>query len=168
MNQQVVIGHQTSKGINLDAVAVMALQSETSYNLSVVMQGGGVNVEVDGVAVLAYAFNGLLNDGEFGVISNDATSAFDSFTIKTDDVAYTPETNLIAAAALAVFPLSSQLESSQLESSQLLLDEDVIDAIFDGHQKLQMPGNAMQVARTSAMKRLRHEALVDAALRFDI
>lgn len=110
-NQQLIVGHVTKKGVEIDASTSLISQPGTSHELAAVIQGGGINISVDGQTVLAHAFNGLLNDGEFGVMTQDGSSNFAYFTIKTDDPAYLPSQGGPAAAAAAE-PTHSPLDTN--------------------------------------------------------
>ena len=89
-NDHVIVGHNAGKGVVVDSTTAVegGLESGTDYTLGLIMQGGGVNITIDGTAVAAYAFNSILNDGDFGLLVEDGTADFDEALIETDDPAY--------------------------------------------------------------------------------
>jgi Ca2+-binding RTX toxin-like protein len=100
---QIQIGHSTARsGVMIDAVWDMpdtlpALDEGIDYILSMTISERSVSVTLDGQAVLSYAFNSLVTDGEFGLLALEGTAVFDSFMVRTDDPAYAttdPTTNL--------------------------------------------------------------------------
>ncbi|MEW6158482.1 MAG: hypothetical protein AB1813_13700, partial [Verrucomicrobiota bacterium] len=82
---QVLIGHRTSKGWTIDAAVSRSLQANKEYTFGVTVKGTTVSITLDGQAVMGHVFNSALSDGQFGVLTRNGASAFDSFTFKTDD-----------------------------------------------------------------------------------
>ena len=56
------------------------------YQLEVTLKGTTVSVSIDGQAVLGHVFNAVVVDGDFGLITRDAASSFESVTVRTDDL----------------------------------------------------------------------------------
>ena len=88
-SNQVIIGHHTSRhGWAVDAAADVAVAAGQDYELKASLKGRTVSIDLDGQVVLGHAFNALVVDGGFGLLSRDASSSFDSVTVSTDDLAY--------------------------------------------------------------------------------
>ena len=68
------------------------LTAGTDYALQLVFNGSSVSVTIDGVFVLSFAYNAVAVDGAVGTLSRSGTTSFDSFRIKTDDLAF-PRSN---------------------------------------------------------------------------
>lgn len=85
---QVIIGHYTSHGWSIDATADFNVNANKGHELTLTIFGTTASVLVDGDAVLAYVFNGLLNDGDYGLLVNDGSASFDDFLVRGDDPAY--------------------------------------------------------------------------------
>ena len=96
---QVIIGHYTTHGWSIDATAELNVKDTKSYELSLSLFGTTASVLVDGEAVLAHVFNGLLNDGDFGLLGAEGSTAFDDLLVRGDDPAYNqaPEATYEAA-----------------------------------------------------------------------
>ncbi len=86
---QVVIGHHTARGgLAIDAAVNRSIVAGTDYDLAVTIKGSTVSVLVNNQVVLGHAFNALVVDGDFGLMSYAGKSSFDSVTVSTDDPAY--------------------------------------------------------------------------------
>ena len=100
-SDQVVIGHHTSRrGWVIDAAVDRAITAGQDYRLGVSLKGRTVSVELDGQALLGHAFNALVVDGDFGLLSRAGTSSFDSVTVRTDDPAFLDNGPVAAVAAV--------------------------------------------------------------------
>ena len=115
---QVVIGHYTSHGWSIDAATDYIVESGQSYELMVTMFGTSVSVAVNGQAVIAHVFNGLLNDANFGLLSADGSTSFDNFLVRGDDSAYStalmasvPGAHIDSSTAATAPPTAQQLKS---------------------------------------------------------
>ena len=86
ITDQIVIGHYTERrGWVVDAFTSLPLDSTTNYMLSVILKGNVVTVNLDGLEVLSKAFNALVVDGEYGLLSMNGSSTYDQLTIRTND-----------------------------------------------------------------------------------
>ena len=86
ITDQIVIGHYTERrGWVVDAFTSLPLDSTTNYMLSVILKGNVVTVNLDGLEVLSKAFNALVVDGEYGLLSMNGSSSYDQLTIRTND-----------------------------------------------------------------------------------
>src|SRR5690606_13260597 len=86
-----------------------------TYTLGVTLKGTTASVTVNGQTVLGHSFNGLVVDGDFGVVSRAGSSSFDSFTVKTNDPKLQQPEDLLASAA----PNSLAHETHVLTAAQL-------------------------------------------------
>ena len=88
VNGKVLIGHHTEHdGWVVDASVSATIQEGKDYDLDVTLRGRNVRVELDGVAVLDHDFNGLVLDGEFGLLTAEGETSFDTFNVRSDDPA---------------------------------------------------------------------------------
>jgi hypothetical protein len=86
---QVVIGHRTARsGWVIDASAARPVIAGTDFDLGMSLKGSTVSVMVNGQAVVGHAFNAVVVDGGFGVLSRNGSSSFDSVRVRTDDPAF--------------------------------------------------------------------------------
>jgi hypothetical protein len=114
---QLVIGHYTNKkGWSVDAAVSKTLNANSDYTLAITLKGRTISVRLNGQAVAGYAFNGLVVDGGFGLLSARGTSSFDKMTVKTDDPAFAPEggTPMLAAYAPLGKPSEATLTQAEL------------------------------------------------------
>jgi len=89
--QKVIVGHwEPNRGYVIDASVAKTLSSDTDYTLSVTMKGASVSVTLNGSFVLSWGFNAAIVNGAFGVLSQNGTTSFDSFRIRTNDPAFAP------------------------------------------------------------------------------
>jgi hypothetical protein len=89
VSDQVMVGHRTKRGgWSVDAALNTTIRTGTDHELLVLLKGTTVSVSLDGQAVLGYVFNGLLVDGQFGLVTRDGGSSFDEVTLKTSDPAF--------------------------------------------------------------------------------
>ena len=70
-------------GVEIELEKVSDMAEILSYG---VMSTPGV--VVDGQLVLSHAFNAIVTDGGFGLLSNAGQTSFDAVTFQTDDPAY--------------------------------------------------------------------------------
>ncbi|MEE4314510.1 MAG: Calx-beta domain-containing protein [Desulfofustis sp.] len=84
-NNQVIIGHATSDGVEIDASFTHDLDAASTYLLKVKLHGAGIEVSVDNVLITSYGFNAALTDGGFGLLSQDGAAGFSTLTVRTDD-----------------------------------------------------------------------------------
>ena len=99
---QVVIAHFNKQGtLKYDAVADLAFTLGPEFDLRVSLKGATVSVAVDGQEVLGHAFNAVVVDGAFGVLTRGGNSSFDSVTLATDDPAFAAAAESAIAARLA-------------------------------------------------------------------
>jgi hypothetical protein len=89
VNDKVIIGHYTKRsGWTIDASADRNIVEGRDYVLNVIIQSTTLSVTVDGQAAVGHAFNGILVDGEFGLLTVDGNGSFDKFTLRTNDPAF--------------------------------------------------------------------------------
>jgi subtilisin-like proprotein convertase family protein len=85
---EVLVGHHTARsGWVIDAAVSYDFGQTADNSLEVTLKGTTVSVVVNGETLLGYAFNALLVDGAYGLLS-DGTAVFDQVTVMTDDPAY--------------------------------------------------------------------------------
>jgi len=86
---EVVIGHSTTRtGLVIDASRTAILSASSDYKMGVTLAGTTVSVTINEQATISYAYNALVTDGEFGLLARDSAVSFDTFTVRTDDSAY--------------------------------------------------------------------------------
>ncbi|WP_239027676.1 matrixin family metalloprotease [Geomonas diazotrophica] len=95
--KEVVIGHVQKGNLVIDTRISRTLTAG-DHTLGVTIKGTTVSVTVDTQAVLGYTFNALSVDGKMGLFAQGAAGYFDSFTVKTDDPAFTKVQAMMAAA----------------------------------------------------------------------
>ena len=87
--QQVVVGHYTlAGGWVIDASVGYGFNSGKSYTLDLLMNGGLVNVSVNGTLLLTYNYGTIVTGGQFGLISINGTNYFQSIQVQTNDPAF--------------------------------------------------------------------------------
>jgi hypothetical protein len=80
------IGHRTSNGWFTDATYNSAsISGGSDYALGITLKGSTISVTLDDQLVVSHAFNALVTDGNFGLLSRVGTTSFDSLTVQTDD-----------------------------------------------------------------------------------
>jgi hypothetical protein len=122
---QIVIGHYTSKtGWVHDAIFNMTIDAGRDYELAVSLKGTTVNLSVKETGLpnwqgmVGYAFNAVVVDGGFGLLSSSSSgggSVFDRVTIKTDDSAFLADNLLAVAAPDGVMHGTAALSYDQLD-----------------------------------------------------
>ncbi|WP_407493414.1 hypothetical protein [Pseudooceanicola sp. MF1-13] len=100
---QVVIGHVTDRGVNIDVSADVDLSGSGDHTLVVRMLGSGVSVSLDGTSVVGHAYGAILNDGGVGVMALDGAASFETVTVRGDDPAYggEPEAEALVADSIS-------------------------------------------------------------------
>ena len=87
-SDQVVIGHHTALGQWVyDAVLGRAIDAGAEYELAVRLDGTRVHVALDGIALLDHAYNAVVVDGGFGLLTGTGGSSFDRVSFETSDPA---------------------------------------------------------------------------------
>jgi hypothetical protein len=95
-DKQVIIGHHTSqRGWEIDKAASREIVASRDYQLDVSLKGTTVSVDLDGQAALGHVFNAVTVDGQFGLFSRDASAAFESVALKTNDPAWSAMTDAL-------------------------------------------------------------------------
>jgi hypothetical protein len=120
VTDEVLVGHYTpGGGWQVDASAPWVIDADTDYDLGLTLKGTGVNVTVNGQSVIGHAFNGLVVDGEAGLISQGGVSSFDSFTIRSNDLDLLPPEggSLIAADGQAATLRGDLLTQAELSAT---------------------------------------------------
>jgi hypothetical protein len=83
---KVTLGHRTATGSFVDATyANSSIVNGTDYTLGLTLKGTTVSVTLNNALVLSKAFNALVTDGDFGLISSSGTTSYDSVTFNSDD-----------------------------------------------------------------------------------
>ncbi|MEE8543024.1 MAG: hypothetical protein V3S94_04140, partial [Gammaproteobacteria bacterium] len=99
---QVLIGHSTNRGgWQVDAAVDMKFSANRDYELELTLQGGTISVVIDGQIVMGHAFNALVTDGAFGLLTVGGYTSFDSAGVGTNDPAFANTTETLALHALA-------------------------------------------------------------------
>jgi hypothetical protein len=79
------------------------------------------------IATVGHVFNAVLVDGTFGIFTNDAASAFDVVTVRTDDPAFIDAEEPLFAAALmastAPLTVSDDVEALTQDELDLVVSE---------------------------------------------
>jgi hypothetical protein len=89
---EVIVGHRTTNSFVADQVLAYALAGG-DHELGISLSGTTVSVVVDGEAVGGYAFNGLVSDGEVGLVARDGLSSFDDLVVRTSDFRFDSDLN---------------------------------------------------------------------------
>jgi hypothetical protein len=115
---QLVIGHHSPKhGRVIDVAVDRPLVAGQDYLLKLIVKGTGVSVSLDGQTLSGFGFNGAVVDGGFGVFSWGGASAFDEFTVKTNDPQFATEADpesLVAATAATFEGAQAPVSEEQL------------------------------------------------------
>jgi hypothetical protein len=83
---QITLGHRTSHGWFVDATYEnAAIEAGTDHDIKLTIKGSTVSVEYAEQPVINWAFNAIATDGEFGLLSVDGTTSFDTFVVQSDD-----------------------------------------------------------------------------------
>jgi hypothetical protein len=98
VNDKVLIGHRTAKGIVIDTSISKVLNGGIDYTLGTVIKGSTVSVTLNGQVVLGFVYNAALADGGIGLLSRSGASSFDSVTLKTNDAAVAAQGTVLLAA----------------------------------------------------------------------
>jgi hypothetical protein len=105
---QVLIGHAKGGGWKVDASVARTIDADADYTLGLQFRGTTVSITLNGQAITGYAFNGLVVDGDVGLLAEDGAASFDSFTVKSNDADLAPvdlipleEGSLVAADGAA-------------------------------------------------------------------
>ena len=73
---QIIIGHSTSRrGVVIDSVTSQTIHAGVDYDLSVSLKGRSVSIALNENVLEGYVFHGLVVDGDFGLLTFDATSS---------------------------------------------------------------------------------------------
>ncbi|NDV61616.1 LEPR-XLL domain-containing protein [Puniceicoccales bacterium CK1056] len=88
---EILIGHQTSKGLVTDAAFSDSSLGSGDHDLQMTLKGSTLSVVWNGQLVLSHAFNAIVTDGAFGILSNSGATSFDQVTFQTDDPAYSSD-----------------------------------------------------------------------------
>jgi len=142
VSDEVLIGHHTARGgWQVDASAARNIESGFDYDLGLSLHGLTVSVTLNGQAVIGYAFNGLLVDGGFGVLSEGGASSFDTFGVKSNDPALGIQNLMASSAPAEQVDVGTTLAYSALDpiieeaidrwANSLSLDESA-QALLDG------------------------------------
>ncbi|HEX2136568.1 MAG TPA: hypothetical protein VHG30_11795, partial [Microvirga sp.] len=114
LTKQVVIGHRTTAGWTVDAVASQStLNATTDYTLGLTVRGSAVSVTLNGQAVTGFTYNAVSVDGRFGLLTGGTGASFDSVTAKTNDAAV-PASQTSSSAATAA-PLTGSVSQEQVQ-----------------------------------------------------
>lgn len=112
---EVVIGHQTSKGLTVDAVySHNSLKSKGSQNFEITLKGSTISIKVDSQLMLSFAFNALVTDGDFGLLSKGGETDFDQVTFQTDDPHFLDFDGSEELPLYAINPVSDPVAQAQI------------------------------------------------------
>jgi hypothetical protein len=130
----VLIGHfEPNRGWVVDASVAKTLSASTDYTVGVVLRGSSVSVTVNGAFALSWGFNAPVVDGGMGVLTQNGTTSFDVFRIRTNDPAFaTSSTTMVAAMAMAPTSAMSASLASPVTTSDVSGDGKVtpLDALI--------------------------------------
>jgi hypothetical protein len=119
-NDQILIGHFDAKsGWTIDSSIDYNLKPGQTYEVSILISGSTVAIEVDGVSALSHAYNGVAVDGQAGLLVKGGQATFDTVTIATDD------------PALAIEEAPAALRASQIGDGAEVLAQKDMQAIFE-------------------------------------
>jgi hypothetical protein len=117
---QVVLGHRSNGNWYVDATASATITAGTDYSLLVALTDvttNTVNVVLNGVSVLSFAYNFLVHADGVGLFARNGNASFDNVLIRGDDIAYagggTPQ--LAAALPPAGAHAATALTGAQLQ-----------------------------------------------------
>ncbi|MEE4312992.1 MAG: hypothetical protein V2J11_00765, partial [Desulfofustis sp.] len=99
---QVMIGYYNERSGWVVKTSVAHTFDTGDTEFSVTIKGSTVSVMADGQAVLAFVFNAVVTDGQFGLLAKDGSASFDFFTVSTDDPAFAPEGDTMFSASSPV------------------------------------------------------------------
>ncbi|MGC9450585.1 MAG: hypothetical protein ACP5I4_03990 [Oceanipulchritudo sp.] len=133
---EVTIGHRTAKGWFTDAVFRSPLVGSGEHDLQVTLKGSTVSVVLDGMLILGHAFNAIVADGGYGLLSVEGKTSFDAVTFQTDDPAYssevTPEPvpNPDEPVPISLIPIQHEAGSGTVDAEPAPEDEPVVIDFF--------------------------------------
>jgi Ca2+-binding RTX toxin-like protein len=114
---RVVIGHFVRGAWTVDASAPLVLNAGQGYKLAVSLAGSTVSVMVDDKAVVGHAFNAVVVDGAFGVLTRGGAASFDGFILRTSDSRFAePAAQMLVAADPAPAMAGEAIVQAQLDT----------------------------------------------------
>jgi hypothetical protein len=84
---KITLGHHTDKGWFVDATYTNTtlIKVNTDLTLGLTLKGSTVNVTINGSQGISFAYNALVGDGNFGLLSRSGVTSFENLTVKSDD-----------------------------------------------------------------------------------
>jgi hypothetical protein len=129
VNDPVIVGHYTARGFRINAVASVDLDPSADHTLIVSTLGTSASVTVDGQAVVAHVFNGLLNDGAFGLVASGGSANFANFVLRSDDPAFTDASGDAASFLHEIITSGSGENLMLTETTWLPVEANVAGAV---------------------------------------
>ncbi|OUR78342.1 hypothetical protein A9Q83_08220 [Alphaproteobacteria bacterium 46_93_T64] len=120
--EQIIIGHVTDRGIDIDVTTDVKLTGNSGHDLFIHLSGGSVSVELDGKAVTGFVYYSLLNDGDVGLFVEDGAATFDNTTLRGDDPAYIEDAEELVASSMGNGAVSAD-QLLDAESLSAMIDE---------------------------------------------
>src|SRR6185503_10325872 len=77
----------------VDQSVSKVIDAGVDYAFGVTLRGTSVSVTLNSQVVVSNAFNAVVVDGHFGLLTRGGATNFDNVSIKTDDPAFTPQAN---------------------------------------------------------------------------
>ncbi|WP_152049608.1 LEPR-XLL domain-containing protein [Tautonia marina] len=81
--RQLSLSHRSARGWFVDASTTVA--ASDTLTLGLVLKGTTASVTLNGSPILSKVYNAVITDGGFGLWSRSGSTAFETFTVKTDD-----------------------------------------------------------------------------------
>jgi Ca2+-binding RTX toxin-like protein len=134
---EVTIGHRTAKGWFTDAVFRMFALDSVEHELEVTLKGSTVSVTMDGMLVLGHAFNAIVTDGGYGLVSLSGQTSYSQVTFQTDDPSYSldenpdPIVDPDAPLPVTIIPVYREPSSSTADSGQETTETDDTETTSD-------------------------------------
>jgi len=100
-NDAVLVGHvDKENGRVIDQTFSRSMNANQSVDLKLTTSGAGIGITVNGSLVGTYAFNSVLVDGQFGLVTFDQGGAsFEEVTIRSNDAVFEIENALRVSVA---------------------------------------------------------------------
>jgi hypothetical protein len=143
---QVLIGHVKGGSWKVDAAVSKTINDNTDYTLGLQLKGTTVSVTLNGQAITGYAFNGLVVDGDVGILAENGSASFDSFGVKSNDADLVELAESISAAAAAGDMQGSTLTQDALDAIAEVAIADWMDALGDDPRLAGLSGLRFAVA----------------------
>ena len=149
-SDELIIGHYTQKsGWVKDAVFNTMIDAGTDYELGVELQGTTVSAKLNEAegggfkAMLGYAFNAAVVDGNFGLLATDGVASFDEVNVRTNDDAFIDsEPSAIVASSMLINDATDTAPAGdQIDSILATVMSQWTDVLGNGDARLAALGN---------------------------